>query len=351
MSISSSVPSAVAAADPSAAPADVDRAVAAATEPGAEPADTASPDPAADTDPAVDTGAAPDAGAPSGSGTGSDAAGAAAPEAGASTGAPAGPLYVVGDVHGQYEPLLAALADTGLVDGDGHWSGGTARVWFLGDLTDRGPDGIGVVRLVRRLGREAAQVGGFVDTLLGNHEILLLGSRRFDEEQIDLPAGARSFRATWQLNGGRDSDLDALTDDEADWLATRPAMARADDFLLAHSDTVAYLDYGDSVEQIVAALRTELADGDATRWWECFRQLTRRHDFRGEDGPARVGEVLDTLGGRQFVHGHSPIPEHLAVDPSEVTEPLRYAEGKALSVDGGLFAGGPCLVTRLPYAP
>ncbi|BCJ31309.1 metallophosphoesterase [Actinocatenispora sera] len=267
----------------------------------------------------------------------------------ATPGAAPSPLYVVGDVHGQYGPLLATLAANGLVDADGHWSGGTTRLWFLGDLTDRGPDGIGVVRLVRRLGGEAAPVGGRVDTLLGNHEILLLGSRRFGDELIDLPAGARSFRTTWQLNGGRDSDLDALTDDEAEWLTERAAMVRADDFLLAHSDTVAYLDYGDSVEQIVAALRAELVDGDAPRWWECFRQLTRRHDFRGEDGVARVAEMLDTLGGHQYVHGHSPIPEHLAVDPSEVTEPLLYADGRALSVDGGLFAGGPCLVTRLPY--
>ncbi|BCJ34550.1 serine/threonine protein phosphatase [Actinocatenispora thailandica] len=291
----------------------------------------------------------PSASQPAAEPPGADPSTADSPADAALAGPPAGPLYVVGDVHGQYEPLLATLAGNGLVDADGHWSGGATRLWFLGDLTDRGPDGIGVIRLVRRLGGEAAAVGGRVDTLLGNHEILLLGSRRFGDELIDLPAGARSFHTTWQLNGGRDSDLDALTDDEAEWLTERPAMVRADDFLLAHSDTVAYLDYGDSVEQIVTALRTELVEGDAPRWWECFRQLTRRHDFRGEDGAARVGEVLGTLGGHQYVHGHSPIPEHLAVDPSEVTAPLRYANGRALSVDGGLFAGGPCLVTRLPY--
>jgi hypothetical protein len=54
------------------------------------------------------------------------------------------PLYVVGDVHGHLDELQAALRDQGLIDEDGHWSGGAARLWFLGDFTDRGPDGIGV---------------------------------------------------------------------------------------------------------------------------------------------------------------------------------------------------------------
>jgi calcineurin-like phosphoesterase family protein len=260
------------------------------------------------------------------------------------------PLYAVGDVHGQVEPLRAALVAAGLLDEDGGWVGGAARLWFLGDLTDRGPDGIGVVRLVRRLHDEAAEAGGMVDTLLGNHEVLLLGSRRYGDELIDLPAGARSFLTTWQLNGGRDSDLAALDDELADWLGARQAMRLADEHLLAHSDTLAYLEYGETVEAINEAITAELADGDAARWWDVFRQLTRRHDFRGESGPEHADELLDTLGGRVLVHGHSPIPEQLATDPSEVTEPLVYAEGRVVSLDGGLFAGGPCLLTPLPVS-
>lgn len=270
------------------------------------------------------------------------------PSAGAPPAAQAAALYVIGDVHGHVEPLRSALSDAGLTDAKGHWSGGRARLWFLGDLTDRGPDGVGVVELVQRLGVEAAEAGGFADTLLGNHEILLLGTRWFGDEFIEMPAGGRSFRSTWQLNGGRDSDLDRMSDEQAEWLANRPAVVLQDDQLLVHSDTLAYLDFGDSAEQINAALREELAQDDPVRWWNCFRQLTRRHDFRGDGGADRVRQLLAQLGGSQLVHGHSPIPEHLAVDPAEVTEPLVYADGLAVSMDGGLFAGGPCLVRQLP---
>jgi hypothetical protein len=259
-----------------------------------------------------------------------------------------GPLYAIGDVHGHAAALVAALAAVGLTDTDGHWTGGTARLWFLGDLTDRGPDGIGVIELIQRLDTEAAAAGGQVDTLLGNHEILLLGSRRFGDEEIELPVGNRTFAAMWRLNGGQDSDLALLTDEQADWLRARRAMVLVDDHLLAHSDTVAYLDYGGTVEEINDGLHAELASDDPGRWWECFRQLTRRHDFRGEEGPDRAAELLDQLGGRMLVHGHSPIPEHLGIDPGEVQEPHRYAGGRVVCLDGGLFAGGPCLIARLP---
>ncbi|HSA52175.1 MAG TPA: metallophosphoesterase, partial [Yinghuangia sp.] len=53
------------------------------------------------------------------------------------------PLYVVGDVHGHLDELEAALQEQGLIDDEGRWTGGASRLWFLGDFTDRGPDGIG----------------------------------------------------------------------------------------------------------------------------------------------------------------------------------------------------------------
>src|SRR6266498_1385221 len=112
-------------------------------------------------------------------------------------------VYAVSDIHGHPEKLLASLRAAGLTDAEGNWSGGDARLWFLGDFFDRGPDGIGVVDTVRRL---AAQTAG-VRALLGNHEILALGMHRFGSTEVPydglLP---RSFERSWVLNGGRDRD-------------------------------------------------------------------------------------------------------------------------------------------------
>ncbi len=68
---------------------------------------------------------------------------------------PTTPVFVVGDVHGHRDVLVELLRSAGLVDGGERWSGADAQFWLVGDLVDRGPDGIGAIDLVRRpRGRE-----------------------------------------------------------------------------------------------------------------------------------------------------------------------------------------------------
>ena len=65
-----------------------------------------------------------------------------------------GSTWVVSDVHGHLADLRERLEHAGLVDGD-RWVGDDAVLWVLGDLVDRGPDGIGVVHFVRGLQQQA----------------------------------------------------------------------------------------------------------------------------------------------------------------------------------------------------
>ena len=66
------------------------------------------------------------------------------------------PVFVVGDVHGHRDALVALLREAELLDAAGRWAGADAVLWLLGDLVDRGPDGLGAIDLVRRLERESA---------------------------------------------------------------------------------------------------------------------------------------------------------------------------------------------------
>lgn len=70
------------------------------------------------------------------------------------------PLYAIGDIHGQLEMLEEALAH---VEADG---GPDARIVFLGDYTDRGPDSAGVLG---RLVQGQAEGRNWV-FLKGNHD-------------------------------------------------------------------------------------------------------------------------------------------------------------------------------------
>ncbi len=268
-----------------------------------------------------------------------------------------GPLYVVGDVHGYLEELVAALTAQGLIDTEGNWSAGNARLWFLGDFTDRGPDGIGVIDLVMRLSAEAAAAGGYCKALMGNHELLLLGAKRFGDTPVNSGAGTATFQAAWLLNGGQKTDMDRLQDVHLQWMARLDAVVEEDGHLLLHSDTTAYLDYGSTIEDVNDTVHAIITRNDADECWDVFRKFTKRFAFRDEGGPEAVRKLLSTYGGTRVVHGHSPIPYLLGEVGTEdgedgarpvVEGPHVYADGLAIAMDGGVTMAGKLLVVQLP---
>lgn len=272
-----------------------------------------------------------------------------------------GPLYVVGDVHGYLDELVTELQAQSLIDAERRWSAGNARLWFLGDFTDRGPDGIGVIDLVMRLSAEAAAAGGYCKALMGNHELLLIGAKRFGDTPVVSGAGTATFQAAWLLNGGQRTDMERLQDVHLQWMSRLDAAVLEEGHLLLHSDTTAYLDYGDSIEDVNDTIHELLNRGDADITWDLFRKFTKRFAFRDEGtGPAAVRELLDTYGGSRVVHGHSPIPYLLGEvgtedgdesrGPEAVDGPHVYAEGLAIAMDGGVTMAGKLLVVQLPLS-
>ena len=255
-------------------------------------------------------------------------------------------VYAVSDIHGHPEKLKASLQEAGLTDADGNWSGQDARLWFLGDFFDRGPDGIGVLRYVRGLIEQAPD--GAIRMLLGNHEILALGMHKFGDEFVPHDGiTSRSFERSWVLNGGQDRDQEELTEDEVAWLLEQPMLGLDAGHLLMHSDTTEYVEWGDTIDQINAAARAELHTDDIVVWWEIWRRMTSRYAFRSASGPELATVLLQHLGGHRIVHGHSIVADQLGIDPEFLTEPHLYADGLVLGIDGGAFDGGPLLLVEL----
>ena len=128
--------------------------------------------------------------------------------------------YVTSDAHGHLRALDRALELAA--------PGADDIVYVLGDMVDRGPDPVGVMRLVR--GLHNARV------LMGHHEHMML-STLATGDQVDL--------LTWEMNGGSATaaGLDACPHAEyvdlMDWVANLPladaVRAGGRTYLLAHA--------------------------------------------------------------------------------------------------------------------
>jgi hypothetical protein len=260
-------------------------------------------------------------------------------------------LFIAADVHGHRAELRRALRAAGLTGSGGAWCGGTATLWLLGDYVDRGPDGIGVIDDLRTLARQAAGCGGLVGCLLGNHEVQLLGADRFGAAPIPGQPAPEGMLGLWRRWGGRDHDLARLTDDHRAWLRSLPAVALAGGYLLLHSDTVNYLGFGSSRATVNAGVAATMSSCDPAAWLELVFRLADRLSYLGPDADRAVGAVLDRLGGRRIVHGHSTLVSHFGVRPAETTRPVEYAGGRVIAVDGGAYQGGHVLVVELAVPP
>jgi hypothetical protein len=97
-------------------------------------------------------------------------------------GAPAAPgrIIAVGDLHGDFQAWQTIARAAGVMDQRGHWSAGNTTLVQMGDVTDRAPDSLKIIRSLQQLQKEAPRKGGRVVVVLGNHEAMnLLGDNRY----------------------------------------------------------------------------------------------------------------------------------------------------------------------------
>lgn len=95
---------------------------------------------------------------------------------------PAGPLDIIGDIHGEYDALQALLQILGYSDSGEHPQGRT--LVFTGDLVDRGPDSPAVMEKIISLVES-----GCAHCVLGNHELNILRGVRKGGNDWMLDAG------------------------------------------------------------------------------------------------------------------------------------------------------------------
>ncbi|HUS86956.1 MAG TPA: ankyrin repeat domain-containing protein [Bacteroidales bacterium] len=83
-------------------------------------------------------------------------------------------VFVIGDIHGQYDRMVKMLISGEVIDKDLHWIWGDRHLVFVGDILDRGEGVMEALWLIYNLEREAEVCNGKVHMLIGNHEAMII---------------------------------------------------------------------------------------------------------------------------------------------------------------------------------
>lgn len=258
-------------------------------------------------------------------------------------------VFVIGDLHGQYDRFLSLLQQAQLVDQQLHWSGGAAHLWLIGDFFDRGAQGTECVTLAMNLQKEAAAAGGKLGALLGNHELMLLCAARFGDA---LMRSGISVRDQWISWGGGAENLEKLTAEHVAWISDLPAMMLLGDQLLIHADSIMYVEHGSTIKAVNASFAELMQCDDLARWEPVLSAFSEHEAFSRlpKSGRQKATMMLRYYGGSRIIHGHTPISIATGAAAGEVTEAWEYAEGLCINVDGGLYLGGPGFLYHLKLA-
>jgi hypothetical protein len=271
-------------------------------------------------------------------------------------------IIAVGDLHGDYQAWLTIARAAGLIDPAGHWAGGKTTLVQLGDVTDREPDSLQIIRNLQQLQGEAPRAGGKVIVVLGNHEAMnLLGDYRYTtagefaafaddrssarreqyyisiRKQLEAAAKAADpnvqpsqVREQWMAQhplGWVEHRLAWSPSGELGRWATRnSAIVRIGDTLFVHGGLSA--EYSKlSIDEINRRVSRAMASGDASPSTILFDPLgplwyrglvTRDPDaeqVRAKLGPAapptltqdqELDAVLAAYGAKRLVVGHTP---------------------------------------------
>jgi len=136
-------------------------------------------------------------------------------------------ILAISDIHGEYGSFVSYLKNAGVINDALEWVWGDGHLVVLGDVFDRGPRHTECLWLIYELERQAAQTGGRVHLVLGNHELMVLrGDNRYVNQRY-LDGIVKKTRIKHEDLYGPDTEL-------GQWLRTKNAVVKINDVIFVH---------------------------------------------------------------------------------------------------------------------
>jgi hypothetical protein len=272
-------------------------------------------------------------------------------------------LYVLGDVHGDYDRTVELLAGTHLIAPNPanpeavQWTGGSDVLVCTGDTIEKFNQGLRVIALLRALQQAAKHAGGQLVITMGNREAEFLagagGDKKGAEFETELEAAGISPR---DVAAGKDSGGIGA------WLRDLPMAAKVGDWFFCHAGNTGGLGTAELESQIETQVNEHGFDcpiliGDNSLlearmhprpWWDWNGRAPamvdaqpREADKTGEDpGEKRLRLGIKALGVHHLVFGHQPGKIKFS-DGTEREPGAMYQkfEGLVFLIDTGMSRG------------
>ena len=259
-------------------------------------------------------------------------------------------ILTVSDIHGEYDALVSILQNAGVISGTLHWIWGRGHLVVLGDVFDRGSGVTESLWLIHRLESEAADAGGRVHFVLGNHELMVLrGDLRYVNAKY-LDGIVRATRVTYDDLYGPDMELGR-------WLRSKHTAIRLNGILFVHAGIgPALVERGMKLDALNDAVRASLDlrsyalvfsdtasflfGSEGPFWYRGYHYAMEGRYPRAS--PEDVAAVLDFYNATAVVVGHTEIEQVLSLYDGRVIGvdvPVEELGGlQALLWEGGRFS-------------
>jgi hypothetical protein len=135
--------------------------------------------------------------------------------------------FATSDIEGSIDAFILMLKKANIMDNNYNWSYGTGHIYIMGDVFDRGPYVTQCLWLIYKLEQEAANAGGKLHFILGNHDIMnLIGDYRYVNAKY--MTNAQTIGETYSALYDADSEL-------GKWLRSKNILEKSGSTLFLHA--------------------------------------------------------------------------------------------------------------------
>lgn len=233
-------------------------------------------------------------------------------------------LYAISDIEGNFEAFEKSLKGNGIIDKNLDWKFGKGHLVLVGDFFDRGYNVTPVLWLIYKLEQQAAEAGGMVHFIVGNHEEMnMRGDVRYVKDKYKK--AAKVLKIPYRSLYSKDTELGR-------WLRSKNVVEKIGKTIFVHG--------GLSPEMANARIRLESMNkyareyygmdkfrmdqrgGSATRVFSKVGPMWYRGYFKEELTQQEVNQTLGIYGANHVVVGHTIVPKVSSL-----------FEGKVIAID------------------